>query len=215
MGHVVAYEGKASVALGLMQEEYVEFIVPWINRHVDVEGTLLRPPYYPANGIEWVRKLQGEKGKHEVFAVLERTNEATEPRYQYVGHMGLHGIEWPNGIASTGSVIGAKAAQGRGLGTEAKLLLLYHAFMVLGLRKLTSTVKAFNVQSAGHLLKCGYTPIGRHREHHLHRGDFVDLLIFEIFRREWQPVWDAYQESGTLPKLSHEQRSFLANEMSS
>lgn len=209
MKHVIAYEGKCNVALGVMQEAYVPHMVEWINRYSDIEGTLQRPPYAPASGIEWLRKLPAEKGTHEVFAVLERTRKT----YRYVGHMGLHRVEWPNGIASSGSMIGAKNARGRGLGTEAKLLLLYHAFMIMGLRKLTSSVKDFNVQSAGHLLKCGYAYAGRHRRHHLHRGKFVDLLLFEVFREQWEPIWEKYVATRALPKLSPQQRAFLTKEM--
>jgi len=43
-----------------------------------------------------------------------------------------------------------------GIGTEAMLLLLYHAFMILGLRKVTATVKVFNAPSMGHSIKSGY-----------------------------------------------------------
>jgi len=209
MKHVIAYEGRVRVALGLMQEEYVSAYLPWMNRRVGIEGTLQRPPYSHASGVEWVRSLDQSKGKNEVFAVLLRSGKS----HQYVGHMGIHGVTWPHGFATTGSVIGASGAQGRGIGTEAKLLLMYHAFMILGLRKLTSTVKVFNAQSAGHLLKCGYQPVGRYRKHHLHVGEFVDEVIFEVFREEWEPVWERYQATSTLPSLSTNQRAFLQRGM--
>jgi len=215
MKHIIAYEGKVKTALGLMQEEYISLFLPWANRRVGIEGTNLRPPYAMSNGVEWVRKLEKDKGKHEVFAVLVRTTGAEQEPYQYVGHMGMHNIQWPNGCATTGSVIGADDARGRGVGTEAKLLLLYHSFMVVGLRKIISTVKAFNSQSAGHLIKCGYHFAGRYRQHFFHEGRFVDELHFEIFKEDWEPVWDRYQETGILPKLTDEQRALISKETSS
>lgn len=209
MKHVLAYEGKVQVALGLMQEEYIPIFLPWPNWRLGIEGTLLRPPYSLASGIEWIRGLDKQKGIHEVFAVLMRLGKEKKT-YRYVGHMDLHGIQWPSGFGGTGSVIGAKGAQGHGVGTEAKLLLLYHAFMILGLRKLKSSVKVFNVQSAAHLIKCGYKPCGKFRKHQWHEGEFVDEILLEVFREDWEPIWERYQKTGLLPKLSDEQRTLLS-----
>lgn len=211
MQHIISYEGKVKVSLGLMQEEYIPLFLPWANWRVGIEGTLLRPPYTLVSGVEWVRGLDRNKG-HEVFAILLRTTTEGGQSYQYVGHMGIHNIQWPHGFATTGSVIGVAGVQGQGLGTEAKLLILYHAFMVVGLRKLTSTVKSFNAKSMGHLIKCGYKLVGRYRKHHLHEGAFVDELLFEIFREDWEPIWETYQKTGTLPKLTDGQRALVSGE---
>jgi len=217
MNHILVHVGKGPVALGLMQEEYVPLFAPWINAHTSIEGTLLRPPYSLASGVKWVHDLEKKKGVDEIFAILALTKQCIQSHvmtaYKFVGHMGIHGAVWPHGFASTGSVIGSPEAQGKGYGTEAKLLLLYHAFMVMGLRKITSTVKAFNKGSAGHLLKCGYQYTGRMRKHHAHKGGYVDELLFEIFREDWQPIWDKYQTTGELPKLSTAQRELIRTEM--
>lgn len=211
MEHVIAYEGKVKVALGLMQEEYVSLYLPWVNFRIGVEGTLFRPPYSHAGGVGWVNDLDQSKGKEEVLAVLLRTIENEDKSYQYVGHMGIHGIQWPHGFAMAGSIIGPEF-QGRGIGTEAMLLILYHAFMTLGLRKVDATVKAFNAQSMGHLMRSGYSPVGRYRKHYLHEGEFVDEAIFEVFREDWEPIWKTYQKTQELPKLTSAQRARIKKE---
>lgn len=210
MKHVIVYQGKRRVSLGLMQEAYIPEFLPWINWRLGVEGTLQRPPYSHAMGVEWVRGLDKSKGEHEVFAILVRSN-GTKPGYGYIGHMGIHKQKFP-GIFETGSLIGAYDAQGKGFGTEAKLLLLYHAFMVMGVRKVVSNVKAWNAQSAGHLLKCGYQYRGREPEHVFHEGAFVDSLSFSLLRRDWEPIWERYQQTGSLPSLTDKQRTFLKRE---
>lgn len=215
MTHIIAYEGHVAVALGLMQEEYVPLYTPWINRRTDIEGTLLRPPYSIEQGNEWVRGLVKTIGKTEVFAVLLREDSNGQQSYRYIGHTGLHDIRWPEGTGSTGSVIGAEDARGKRYGTEAKLLLLYHAFYICGLRKVSSGVKAFNAQSLGHLLKCGYRIIGRQKAHIFHNGLFVDDILLEVFREEWEPIWYRYQETKTLPTLTSAQRSLVHSETTS
>jgi RimJ/RimL family protein N-acetyltransferase len=211
MKHTIAYSGKRTTALGLMREEYIPLFVPWVNWRIGIEGTSQRPPYSEAQGIEWLRNLDKSKGTTEVFAIFNQVREGDKESYAYIGHTGIHHVEWPHGVATTGSVIGPVESQGKGLGTEAKLLLLYHAFMIMGLRKIISRVKAFNTNSAGHLLKCGYTPVGRHRKHHLHEGEYIDEVLFEVFREDWEPIWDVYQKDGTLPRLTDAQRVFLQN----
>jgi RimJ/RimL family protein N-acetyltransferase len=207
MKHVIAYEGRVHTALALMQEQYVPLFVPWVNWRTGIDGTLQRPPYSHAMGVEWLQGLDKRKGQDEVFAVLARS-DGKRKSYKYIGHMGVHRIDQTHQFAQTGSILGPDG-QGAGHGTEAKLLIMYHAFMVLGVRKLVSTVKGLNGPSMGHLMKCGYHIVGRHERHHFHEGDYVDEVLFEVFRTDWEPIWAAYQETGELPKLTDQQRALI------
>jgi len=209
MRHILAYEGKTAVSLGIMQEEYATLFVPWMNKRSNTEGTLMRPPCSHATGVEWVRGFDKTHGQSEVFAILLHESVGTDEEYGYIGHTGVHDITWPHGFASVGSIIGDPKWQGRGYGTEALLLILYHAFMVLGLRKVTSTVSAFNARSIGHLLKCGYQPVGCYRDHYFHDGRYANEIIFEVFRSEWEDLWSRYNGSRILPKLSDEHRTLV------
>ncbi len=209
--HIITYEGVRT-SLALLQPFYAAEYIPWPNRRVDVNGTLQRPPYYPENFIEWLEGLRKSKGSHEVFAVLAHETRRRKRTYRYLGHMGIHNVSWPNGVATTGSILGAPNARGNGYGTEAKLLIQHHAFHVVGLRKLASEVKAFNAPSLGHLLKCGYRIIGRRKAHDFHEGSFVDVILLECFREDWEPIWEAYQVLGKLPSLTEEQRVCVSEE---
>lgn len=207
MNHLIAYEGK-KVALAVMQREYGREFLPWPNRRQGVEGTHQRPPYYPETFEKWHERI-AEK-REEVFAVLERNSSDDETKYRYLGHTSIFGISWPSAYGTTGTILGASDARGKGYGTEAKLLLQYHAFRVVGLRKLSSEVKAFNGASMAHLLRCGYRYIGTRQAHDFHDGGYVDAHLFECLREYWEPVWDAYSASGKeLPELSDEDRAFV------
>lgn len=209
MEHYIAYEGKTgNMALAQMQEDYVPFFVPGINRRIGVEGTMQRPPYSLEMGREWVRGLDKRKGQDEVFAILLRDSDANGG-WRYVGHTGIHSIKWPTGIGTTGSMIFEADGRGKGHGTEAKLLLLYHSFYILGLRKIKSRVKDWNAPSLGHLLKCGYAIYGRDKQEELHEGEFVDEILLAVFREDFGPIWQAYQRTSTLPRLTDGQRKVV------
>jgi RimJ/RimL family protein N-acetyltransferase len=130
-------------------------------------------------------------------------------QWRYVGHTGLHHITWPDARASSGTLIGDRESLGKGYGTEAKLLLLYHTFYVEGLRKITSELKAFNGHSLGHLLKTGYKVVGISKSHHFHEGMYVDEIMVEIFKQEFDPIWKRYKEDDELPSLSVQQKKLM------
>jgi RimJ/RimL family protein N-acetyltransferase len=139
--HILAYKGHVKTSLGLMQKEYGPAFLPAANIRIGVEGTNQRAPYSLADFDAYLERLHKSKGTDESFAILAHGGEGEEP-YRYIGHTGIHRIKWPDAVGSTGSIIIDSAYQGGGYGTEAKLLLQYHAFRVLGLRNIKSSMTA-------------------------------------------------------------------------
>lgn len=207
--HIIAHRGTIC-SLAIMQEIYIPELLQFINDLSVTAGVRARPPIDQPEEEDWVRKLHTLKKTHQVFAVLAHGDG--EGKYRYIGHVGIHQMQWPSGFGGTGSLLGGVDARGKGYGTEAKLLLQYHAFRVLGLRKLTSSVKAFNAQSLGHLIKTGYRIVGRYTKHEFHDGEYVDEILLECFREDWEPIWKQYQVIRMLPKLTDEQRELVRNE---
>lgn len=218
--HYPIHCGLVNISLGAMRREYVLLptFLQGMNDPEVTRGIMLHPPVYSEEELSWYERLTQYRsgGSDFVYAILlqQRGTAGNMIGHRYIGHTGLHGIKWPDGYATTGSVIVEKECFGNGYGTEAKLLLLYEAFRNRGLRKVCSQVKAFNGNSWGHLLACGYKQVGRRKQHHFDNGNFVDEISFEIFRDDWEKVWQAYQESKVLPRLTEEQRAFLKKETS-
>lgn len=211
--HLITYTGVANVSLGLITRDYGPEFVRFANVRGDIDGTRIRPPYYVATHFEpWLERLEKEKGKNEAFAILVHDDSRPERSYRYIGHMGIHDIQWPQGTGVTGSVIGDRNSQGKGYGKEAKLLIQKHAFDTLHLHKLKSEVKSFNAASLGHLLACGYRICGRLHEEELHEGRRVDLILLECFRRDWEVIWEAYRTTKTPPRLTDEQHALVKKE---
>lgn len=206
MDHLIVYEGRL-VALAALRREYAEAIALGINRDRAVHGTRQRGPYSLADAEKYFEAYEIRRGSDEVFAILKRT----ENGYELIGLTGIHSIRWPQGYGTTGSMIFKEEDRGK-TGTEAKLLLCYHAFQVLGLRKLCSAVKAFNAPSLGHLVKCGFSVVGRWKQHDFHEGLYIDELVLELFKDEWLPIWTRYNENKELPSLTPEQKEFVQKE---
>lgn len=210
--HSIAYRGLKHVVLAAMHKDYIQTVAEHANNMEVLEGVLLRPPVSLEAELAWYDGLAKRKdaGTDDIFAILMREQEGAE--YDFVGTTGIHRITWPHAHASTGSLILRMDHLKREYGTEAKLLLQYHAFRVKGLHKLTSSVKAFNGRSLGHLIKCGYRICGRHKQHFFHDGGRVDEILLEVFREDWEPIWEQYQKSKELPKLTDEQRVLVKTE---
>jgi RimJ/RimL family protein N-acetyltransferase len=109
-----------------------------------------------------------------------------------IGTMGLCVGSWSDRTAGTGTMIGVAEARGKGYGTEAKMLLLDHAFNRLNLRKVYSEVCVLNVASHKCQLRCGYVEEGRLRGDLYRDGAYHDRIIlavtretFEDARRSW------------------------------
>lgn len=112
-----------------------------------------------------------------------------------IGTMGLHHIDLINGTATTGAVIFEAEHRDKGLGSDAKMLLLDVAFNRYNLFKVQSQVIAFNTRSAAYSKKCGYIEEGRLRAQHYRFGQRYDEILLAVFRDDWFPLWEQYQKS--------------------
>ncbi|MFN8138174.1 MAG: GNAT family protein [Fimbriimonadales bacterium] len=103
---------------------------------------------------------------------------------EHIGFSGLHRIDWRNGHAITGTVLGAKEHWGKGLGTDAAMTRTEYARKVLGLRILTSDVFASNERSLRMLEKSGYERTGVIPKRYFKRGEFHDaVMMVNLFER--------------------------------
>jgi RimJ/RimL family protein N-acetyltransferase len=138
---VVVYGGLVNASIGVMNREYVPILYPLANNLKITKGVLLRPPVSLEEEYAWYDGLVGRKQTDNVFAILLHEKAVGgEISYRYVGHLGLHQMKWPDATATYGIVILDGDVHLNGCGTEACLLLLYHAFMVKGLHKVVAGV---------------------------------------------------------------------------
>lgn len=97
--------------------------------------------------------------------------------------IGVQGVRVEDGVATTGSWLGA-AYQGRGLGTEMRAAVLTYAFDHLGATAARSGALAANEQSLGVSRKLGYRVVGART--FAPRGEPVEHTDVELRREEFR-----------------------------
>jgi len=182
---VVFLRGQNVVLRPLSQDDAPR-LLRWINDPEVRRFLEVSTPTQDHEEVEWISGLSKRKNEDIVLAI-----ETAEG--QHIGNMGLHKINWRNRTASTGAMIGEKEFWGKGLGTEAKMLLLHYAFNTLNLRRITSQAYAFNERSIAYSKKCGYTEEGVLRQHIFRDGEYCDLVCLAVFREDFMPIWNAWQ----------------------
>lgn len=183
---IVFRTGKR-VVLRPFHIEDAPLLTKWIN---DPEVTKYLKRSYPTTltqELDWLKTL-GQNRENVVLGVELIGGPL-------IGSMGLHRISWINRTATSGAFIGEAEHQGQGYGTEAKMLLLEYAFNTLNLRKVCSTVLAFNGRSQRYNEKCGYVVEGVQRAQMFRNGVYHDLVLMAVFREDWLPLWEEYQRT--------------------
>ncbi len=103
---------------------------------------------------------------------------------RHIGNITLHQIDHHNRTAEIGILIGDKASQGKGFGTQALKLIAQHAFRRLNLHKLTTGMVVGNTASQKMFEKVGFKQEGCLREHFYLDGKYHDCLRYGLLRSE-------------------------------
>lgn len=167
------------VTLRTLGEADVERVYRWINDPT-VNRSLSRGdlPMGWKDELEWIDRT-GKRREDSLTLGIEVPGDGL------VGVTGLD-IQWPNRTGDTGTMIGEPEAWGKGYGTEAKMLLLGHAFRRLNLYKVYSEVYAFNERSLRCQKRCGYIEEARLRECIFRDGSYHDLVILTATRESFE-----------------------------
>jgi len=186
---IVFLRGKKTTLRPVLESD-ISLFLKWFNDPEIRPFVMTIFPATEAGEKAWIESLEKKSDTNTVFVI--------EVKGKAIGIMGLHRINWQSRTATTGAVIGEKEYWNRGYGTDAKMVLLHYAFDTLGLRKINSTVKAFNARSVAYSLHCGYKVEGRLREQFFVDGKYYDEICLGLFRHEWLPYWEKFRKGTSL-----------------
>lgn len=123
------------------------------------------------------------RGESVVFATVERSSGRA------IGSTRFMNIEHTNRRVEIGSTWIAPAWQRTAVNTEAKYLMLRHAFEVWGCIRVELKTDALNQKSRNAILRLGATEEGTLRRHLLTwTGRVRDTVYFSILDHEWPDV---------------------------
>jgi len=182
---IVFLQSKRVVLRPLLKED-IPLLVRWINDPKVSSYLNICMPMMEADENEWFEGLHKRKLNDIVLAIVVDG--------MAIGTMGIHCISWKDRTATTGTLIGEEEYRGKGYGSEAKMLLLNYAFNTLNLRKVCSSVLAFNERSYRYSLNCGYKEEGRRKKQHFQYGEYWDEILLAVFREDWLPLWSVFAE---------------------
>ena len=152
-------------------------MITWFEDMEVTRFLLLRHPPSMDMEKDWLDRMA--RSPDDVIWVVEYQGQA-------VGTTALHMIDWRNGSATTGTVIGDKSVWGKGLGRELMRLRARYAFTQLPLRKLKSAYIDGNHASAKAQTAAGYRDVGRHRADMFVDGSWRDHILTEVLREDWE-----------------------------
>jgi N-acetyltransferase len=179
----------ARVELVLLRPEHATELLPvvmdpelwrWTLSHVESAADL---DGYVAEAIQ-----QYQRGQAVPFLIRERTGGRA------VGSTRFCNIDTLHARAEIGFSWVAAAWQRTAVNTEAKYLLLRHAFEGAGVRRVEFRTDALNARSRAALARIGATEEGTLRQHMVTaRGRVRDTVYFSILHSEWPRVKDGLE----------------------
>lgn len=166
-----------NIYLRLMERRDVPYKVKWIS-DPDVSRTMFFQEISELGTEQWLIKVTSDNTRNDfMICDLETDNP--------IGFASVVKIDLRNSKAETYLCIGDKKYWGRGLGTEAKILLLKYVFVDLGLNRIYSYNWAENKSMIKINEKLGFTLEGQLRKDTFANGEYKDRVIFSMLKEEY------------------------------
>ena len=111
-----------------------------------------------------------------------------------IGLTFLIDIDMHNRTGHCPSLIGDKQYRGKGLATEARMLILHHAFIDRGLNRIWARIITDNIPSIRMCEKCGYVREGELRQSRFKNGKLVNEYYYAVLREDFIKIWNEFNE---------------------
>ena len=161
-----------------LEETDLELTHQWVNDQEIIDTVGVRAPISRKQQQEWFEGLTRDRSK-VVFAIC--LNESD----QHVGNVSLRDIDTLHRHALFSIFLDERTARGGGIGSEATILTLKHAFGLLNLHRVYLKTTAENAAAIAMYRKLGFTQEGRLRDHEFKNGFYVDKVLFGMLASEF------------------------------
>jgi RimJ/RimL family protein N-acetyltransferase len=178
-GPIINIRGQ-KVGLGPMNPAMLPDLTRWINDFGTLRTLGIDPrPMTLGEEEQWYNRATTDPGTI-IFAIYDLEDMA------HVGGTNLHAIDRRHQTCEVGIAILDPSRRGRGLGTEAVLLITDYAIHALNMHNVQLSVLAFNQAGLRAYAKAGFREYGRRREAILHNRQRWDLVSMDVLATEWE-----------------------------
>jgi RimJ/RimL family protein N-acetyltransferase len=167
------------VALGPLRRELLPAYTRWRNDFAVARTLEYIPGPFTAEEREvWFAQASVDTATIR-FTIYERAT------WRAIGVTSLNGVDFRQGTAGFGIVIGEADARGQGAGTETTRLMLDYAFTILGLFNVMLHVYSYNQAALRAYLKAGFREFGRRSQSRVFAGQRWDEVYMECLASEF------------------------------
>lgn len=145
---------------------------------------------------QWMPFIQGIQQKQDAYYFIASALKEYENTNGFqlglwlnntlIGVMGLHLIEWHALKTSIGYWI-AQAYEGKGFITDACRSLIHYTFVQMGLNRIEVKLPPDNSKSQAIPKRLGFRYEGLLRQDEWLNGQFIDLAVWGLLKKEWKP----------------------------
>ena len=162
------------LGLDFLSEKYVN----WMNDS-DVNK------YLSSGGDYTIEKLKNFLIKTEDKNILFWAIIIKESK-NHIGNIKIDPVDFKNGIAEYGIMMGDKNEWGKGYAKEVSKLVINYCFESLNLRKITLGVIENNKSAVELYKKLNFEIEGKYIDHVNHNGKFLNVLRMSLFKRNYR-----------------------------
>ncbi len=148
----------------------------------DLTDYIIHNPISSYNQQKWYEKIC--QNGDVALSIFYKEKEGEKPIL--LGAVGLYDINWRHQRATWKTLRIPKQYQGLGLAYEASKMLIEYGFYTLNLNKITSDIFPDNEGIIRVLAKLGFTEEGRLKDHYFHQGQFKDVVIYSLLRKDYK-----------------------------
>jgi RimJ/RimL family protein N-acetyltransferase len=179
------------VLLRAPEREDIPTFVRWFNDAEVLAHLVMRAPMSTAAEASWFERMLAAQGSTDYHFVICLTTDRRP-----IGTIGLHGIDFVNGVAEFGIAIGEKDEWGKGYGLEATRAICDFGFGELRLERISLLVYADNPRARRTYEGAGFRHEGTMRRALYQRGERTDVHVMGLLRDEWAALpharsWEA------------------------
>lgn len=147
----------------------------WENNPAHWKVTDTEVPFSMHGILQLIEQQQHirSSGQMRLIICLNETEEA-------VGAIDLYDVDFRNGNAAVGILIGEKQHKQKGYASESLELMVGYARDFLALHNLYCSIQADNPESIRLFESCGFEQVGIRKEWFLNKGQRIDEISFQL-----------------------------------